>query len=127
MSKKTGYEICCENCGIKFYKPKCRITKQNFCTDECRKKFLPDRVKEYHFKKQNNSKPRRKYVRIGKKRIAEHRLVMQKHLRRKLEKWEHVHHINNDPSDNRLDNLVVISNSLHSKITISENPHIWKS
>ena len=47
-------------------------------------------------------------VRTGpNKRMAEHRLVMEKYLKRKLMHGEVVHHLNGNPSDNRVKNLVV--------------------
>lgn len=44
------------------------------------------------------------------------RRMMERHLGRTLDRHEHVHHINGDFTDNRLDNLEVMSASEHTRM-----------
>lgn len=58
---------------------------------------------------------RYKYIRVDGVRIHEHRFVMEKFIGRKLTSNEVVHHKNGNPTDNRISNLEVLSNSEHMK------------
>lgn len=53
---------------------------------------------------------------IHKGDLRQHRYVVEEHLGRKLLKSEHVHHINHDKTDNRLENLVVLNQSEHHRV-----------
>lgn len=47
--------------------------------------------------------------------VAEHRLVIEKKIKRYLKSTEHIHHKNSIRSDNKLNNLEVTNNSDHFK------------
>lgn len=53
----------------------------------------------------------------------EHRVVAEARIGRKLTHLDHVHHINCDKTDNRSENLVVMSHKDHARLPKSQNGH----
>ena len=58
----------------------------------------------------------RRVIQDGDREIFEHRYIMEKHLGRKLERNEVVHHINGDCLDNRIENLQLLTKGEHSTL-----------
>ena len=117
----TKYDKICEHCNINYETSK---KKQRFCSKSCKalfhyhKKHIKNLVTGPFFPKTANDHPNNRYKRIYVNGVQtyEHRYIMEQHLKRKLQYWEHVHHINGNSKDNRLENLNVFSNSEHHRI-----------
>src|SRR3990172_7004837 len=101
--------VTCENCGKEFsVKPKRFRRGVKFCSMECRRKV------QYtgRFTRSDGYVA----VRIGPEFLLEHRVVMARHIGRDLGKREHVHHRNGIKSDNRLENLELLTIEQHAKL-----------
>ncbi len=60
------------------------------------------------------------YIRDSKTDKYIHRIVMEKFLRRKLLTSENIHHIDGNPKNNDISNLIILSNSEHRKVEVKK-------
>lgn len=117
---KTGKYLVCENCGETFYRCPSEIKKGSYkyCSRDCG--FTGQRGKLKNIKPLEDKNwyvNRRGYLQttVRRKRILRHRWVMEQHLGRKLKPSEKVRHLDGDKLNNDIDNLVIMSDYLHSK------------
>jgi len=103
--RKKQVEYTCQCCGIKFSVRNYR-NDVKFCSRSCLAKINLSKYEEYRFQPTGETyRPTRTY-----------RKIMEEHLGRKLSSDEHIHHIDGNPSNNDISNLMILSNAEHSKI-----------
>lgn len=107
---KGTQTVACANCGkpLDRHQARLRRSEHHFCDMRCHGAWQSQHKTgkaNPAYKTGHHQDPRTGYYYVGGR--LEHRVIMEAHLGRTLETWEHVHHKNHDRSDNRLENLEV--------------------
>lgn len=79
--------------------------------------FYLEAARNPHYKGGSISRDGYRSIHVNGKNIFEHRKVMQDFLKRNLSINEHVHHLNGNKLDNRIENLAVLTPSAHGTIS----------
>lgn len=136
---RTGAYLNCITCGKSGYVISSRLKIKHFCSRKCYavyligKKASPESIA----KRKGLIGPKSATYKCGKtitpagyilmlahghpnakpnNYMFEHRLVMEKKIGRYLKSEEHIYHINGQRDDNRISNLVIMSNAEHKKL-----------
>ncbi len=127
--ERQGKELPCMLCGKLTYIPQYRIKDFKYCSRTCvaravlhnpenRAKAMDNHSGEKHWNwKGGKTTDVHGYtiITIDKQQVKEHRYVMEQYLGYQLDPKEIVHHRNGDKTDNRIENLVVMSQAEHMK------------
>jgi uncharacterized protein (DUF1330 family) len=123
--RKNGRYNKCQQCKKLFYVIKCRINQRKFCSRKCFNHSLMGKPGKNQGSNNGNWKGGKHknyhgYIIVLNKShpscdingyIKQSHLVIEKHIGRYLKSEEVVHHINRNPSDDRIENLKLFPNN----------------
>ena len=110
IASQKGIIKECPVCGKKFY-----TTRHKTCSVECGR-IYKSQHREHKTYMENGYITEFKNGYNKKGNVKQHRRIMEEYLGRRLESWEVVHHINGIKTDNRIENLQLMTASEHSSM-----------
>lgn len=123
-ARRKQIPCTCLSCGKEFTVQKYRKDTVKYCSRSCLAKSHLGQFNRFNpirWRRGKSEKRNYKFIKTPDgRRMREHRWLMEQHVGRKLLPTEHVHHINGDWRDNRLENLALLTNSEHQRIELLE-------
>jgi|SRR5580698_541328 hypothetical protein len=107
-------KLNCKSCGKIYHTFPYLIHRHKYCSYRCRNHGQEGTRKT----KCDRRIKRMGYImlRINNKYVWEHRLIVERELKIKLKKNQIVHHLNHNRTDNRIENLQVLTRRQHNHI-----------
>lgn len=113
---RRNKEHICSGCGITFIGYRNNKTQLKFCGQDCSKNFMRGERSPFFSNGSTVTSGGYRAILIGEKYILEHRLIMEEHLGRKLERDENIHHKDGNKLNNKIENLELMSTVEHSRL-----------
>jgi hypothetical protein len=125
IKHRAGIYINCLQCDKKIYVIPAKIKEKKFCSRKCKHEYQKTLIGGKNHRWKGGRIVRGGYVFISKSNyyrsdkdgyVAEHIYKIEKKINRQLGQKEEIHHIDGNPLNNKLNNLLVCAHKEHRRL-----------